>query len=218
MREHEKKEITELTENEGRSLIVDLSAEFHRNQWMTGTGGALAIKCDGGILITPSGVLKERQSGEDVFVVNGNGEVVKKPATNLKISSCMPNFMHIFRQRDAGTIFHLHNISAVLVSQLWPEDVFKAKHLQMIKGIRGFGWEDLLEIPIIENRSTEDALSDLVKEALDKNFKADCILIRGHGLYTWGATWTQAKVHAESLDWIFQVVIQMRQLGLQVQI
>jgi len=205
-----------LSEEQGRKLIVDLSAEFHRKEWMTGTGGALAVKTDSGILVTPSGVLKERQQEDDIFMLSGTGEVLKSPE-GLKISSCLPNFLHIYRERNPSTILHLHNINAVLVSLLMPGDVFKVKHLQMVKGISGFGWDDTLEIPVVENRATEDGVAELIDQALARGFKADCILIRGHGLYTWANSWKQAKIHAESLDWIFKVYLEAKKLGIQLE-
>ncbi|XP_023334020.1 probable methylthioribulose-1-phosphate dehydratase isoform X2 [Eurytemora carolleeae] len=219
MREIEKSRSTEttlLTTEEGRNLIVELSAEFHRNGWMTGTGGALAIKTEKGILVTPSGVLKERQNKDDIFLISAEGEVLETPVKKLKISSCLPNFLHIYRIRNSDTIYHLHSVNAVLVSLMEPGNIFRCKHLQMVKGMRGFGWEDTLEIPIVENRANEDDISENIKEALDRQFKADCILIRGHGLYTWGTSWIQAKVHAESLDWIFKVVLESKKLGIQI--
>ena len=46
------------------------------------------------------------------------------------------------------------------------------------------------------------------------NPKACAILVRRHGMYVWGDTWEQAKRHGECLHYLFEVAIQMRQLGL----
>ena len=66
-----------------------------------GTGGAIAMKkADSEILITPSGVLKESVKEDDIFTLDSEGQVITRPVnSNLKFSSCFPNFQHIFRLR-----------------------------------------------------------------------------------------------------------------------
>ena len=86
----------------------------------------------------------------------------------------------------------------------------------MVKGMRGHGWEDTLKIPIIENKATEDAIADVIEEAVKDNPGVDAVLIRRHGLYVWGESWEMAKVQAESLDWLFKVCIEMKKMGLNM--
>ena len=53
-----------------------------------------------GILITPSGVLKESVKEEDLFTLDDAGQVLVGPENSqLKFSSCFPNFQHIYRLR-----------------------------------------------------------------------------------------------------------------------
>ena len=55
---------------------------------------------DSGILVTPSGVLKESVREEDIFTLDAEGQVLERPANSqLKFSSCFPNFQHIYRLR-----------------------------------------------------------------------------------------------------------------------
>ena len=84
----------------------------------------------------------------------------------------------------------------------------------MIKGINGYGYFDELAIPIIENTAWEYELADSLGEAIAMNPKACAILVRRHGMYVWGDTWEQAKRHGECLHYLFEVAIQMRQLGM----
>ena len=85
-------------------------------------------------------------------------------------------------------------MAAVLVSLMEPGNCLKIKHLQMVKGMRGHGWDDTLTIPIVENKATEDAIADVIEEAVSTHREVDAVLIRRHGLYVWGDTWEQAKV------------------------
>ena len=74
------------------------------------------------------------------------------------------------------------------------EDRFTASRLQMVKAMRGHKWSDTLELPIIGNRDTEDAIAGDLELAVRDNPGVDAVLIRGHGLYVWGPSWQAAKV------------------------
>ena len=55
---------------------------------------------DSGILVTPSGVLKESVKEEDIFTLDDAGQIIERPENSqLKFSSCFPNFQHIYRLR-----------------------------------------------------------------------------------------------------------------------
>ena len=68
---------------------------------LSGTGGAIAMRTgDSGILVTPSGVLKESVKEEDIFTLDDAGQIIERPENSqLKFSSCFPNFQHIYRLR-----------------------------------------------------------------------------------------------------------------------
>ncbi|KAG1699855.1 Methylthioribulose-1-phosphate dehydratase [Nymphon striatum] len=82
-------------------IIPELCRHYYNLGSMTGGGGALAMKYDSKIYITPSGVEKEKIIGEDLLVADENGKLLKNATSNknLKMSSCLPNFMHIFKMR-----------------------------------------------------------------------------------------------------------------------
>ena len=216
------KEVTNSTRdvpvNNQRTTMVSLCKEFHQLGWMTGTGGAISMRQGEDILITPSGVLKEKVKEDDIFKVNTDGDILKHPDnSSLKYSSCFPNFQHIYSLRPNTTaIYHTHSPMAVLASLTVTGSKLDIKHLHMVKGMRGHGWEDTLSIPIIENKATEDAIADVIEHAVRDNPQVDAVLIRRHGLYVWGETWEMAKVHAESLDWLFKVCIEMKKMGLSL--
>merc|ERR1719225_2491834 len=196
------------------SIILSLCREFHSKGWMTGTGGALCLQNDKQeVIVTPSGVLKERLQEKDLVTVNLNGDRLSKGGGRL--SSCWPNFKHIFDLRpDTRCILHLHSTRAVLASLIWPGDTFYVSHLHMVKAMRGHNWDDLVKVPIIENQATEDGIAELLETAVRENPGVDAVIIRRHGLYVWGTTWQQAKVQAEALDWLLEIAIEMHREGL----
>ena len=72
---------------------------------------------------------------------------------------------------------------------------FSCSNLQMVKAMRGHKWTDTVNIPIIGNKDTEDAIAVDLEKAVKDNPDVDAVLIRGHGLYVWGPSWEAAKVN-----------------------
>ncbi|KNC71710.1 hypothetical protein SARC_15748, partial [Sphaeroforma arctica JP610] len=40
------------------------------------------------------------------------------------------------------------------------------------------------------------------------------VLVRRHGVYVWGDTWEKAKAMCECYDYLFEIAVKMKQLGL----
>lgn len=76
------------------------------------------------------------------------------------------------------------------------------------------GYFDTLTIPIIENTAHEEDLKESLEKAMD-NYPDTCaVLVRRHGVYVWGDTIWKAKTQCESLDYLFQLAVEMIRLGL----
>lgn len=69
--------------------------------------------------------------------------------------------MLAYRHRNAGAVIHTHSQHAVMATLLWPGEVFRCTHLEMIKGIydddmkRYLRYDEELVVPIIENTPFE---------------------------------------------------------------
>ncbi|XP_019761952.2 probable methylthioribulose-1-phosphate dehydratase [Dendroctonus ponderosae] len=205
-----------------RNLIPELCRQFYNLGWVTGTGGGISIKDGSKIYIAPSGVQKERIKPEDLFVQNIKGEDLElpPPAKKLKKSQCTPLFMCAYTMRNAGAVIHTHSKSAVLITMLFPGNEFKCTHLEMIKGIknqklgRNFRYDEELIVPIIENTPFEEDLADRLEQTI-KDYPHTCaVLVRRHGVYVWGDTWQQTKCMSECYDYLFDVVVQFKQHGI----
>ena len=85
------------TSSSSLELVTSLCREFHSLGWMTGTGGAISVRDGATFLVTPSGLLKERLVEGDLVRVDGQGERVGEGGGRL--SSCWPNFSHIYNLR-----------------------------------------------------------------------------------------------------------------------
>jgi methylthioribulose-1-phosphate dehydratase len=74
----------------------------------------------------------------------------------------------------------------------------------MIKGVRVGGtgaalsYLDTLELPIIENTPNEEDLKDSMAEAMIEYPNAAGVLVRRHGVYVWGESWSSNHLFTES--------------------
>lgn len=166
--------------------------------------------------MSPSSVQKERMQPDDIYVLDELGEVIKpgvNPDLVLKLSQCHPLFMAAYIHRNAGAVIHTHSIHAVMIGFLFGSE-FRASHLEMIKGVAGLEYTSEMVIPIIENTSQERDLLDSLQNAILKYPKSNAVIVRRHGIYVWGADWQQAKTQCECIDYLMQVCVQMKSLGI----
>ncbi|XP_057453477.1 probable bifunctional methylthioribulose-1-phosphate dehydratase/enolase-phosphatase E1 [Lotus japonicus] len=215
--------------NDTRALIAELCRHFYNLGWVSGTGGSITIKVHDDsipkphqlVIMSPSGVQKERMEPEDMYVLSHTGEVLAAPSPKPypnkppKCSDCGPLFMKAYEMRDAGAVIHSHGIESCLVTMLNPlAKEFRITHMEMIKGIKGHGYYDELVIPIIENTSYEYELTESLAKAIEAYPKTTAVLVRNHGIYVWGDSWISAKTQSECYHYLFDAAIKLHQLGL----
>ncbi|CAI0440910.1 unnamed protein product [Linum tenue] len=214
---------------ETRALVADLCRQFYSLGWVSGTGGSITIKVHDDcipkpqqlILMSPSGVQKERMEADDMYVMSGNGSILYAPSPKPyphkppKCSDCAPLFMKAYEMRDAGGVIHSHGMESCLVTMLNPSaKEFRITHMEMIKGIKGHGYYDELVVPIIENTAYENELTESLTKAIEAYPKTTAVLVRNHGIYVWGDTWISAKTQAECYHYLFDAAIKLHQMGL----
>ncbi|MQL86001.1 hypothetical protein Taro_018515 [Colocasia esculenta] len=190
--------------NETRALVSELCRQFYTLGWVSGTGGSITIKVHEDsipkpqqlIVMSPSGVQKERMVPEDMYVLSSCGAVRSSPAAKPyphkppKCTDCAPLFMKFFsfsvrpfyynwsslapvfvlqayQMRNAGAVIHSHGMESCLVTMLLPSaKEFRITHMEMIKGIQGHGYYDELVVPIIENTAHERELTESLAKAV----------------------------------------------------
>ncbi|XP_015887391.2 probable bifunctional methylthioribulose-1-phosphate dehydratase/enolase-phosphatase E1 isoform X1 [Ziziphus jujuba] len=235
--------------NDTRALLSDLCRQFYNLGWVSGTGGSITIKVHDDsiprsqqlVLMSPSGVQKERMVPEDMYVLSPNGSILSAPSPKPyphkppKCSDCGPLFMKkkakkrliswakrsrnlkykAYEMRDAGAVIHSHGIESCLVTMLNPlAKEFRITHMEMIKGIKGHGYYDELVVPIIENTAYEYELTESLAKAIEAYPKTTAVLVRNHGIYVWGDSWISAKTQAECYHYLFDAAMKLNQLGL----
>lgn len=155
-----------------------------------------------------------------MFELDMEQNVVQGPLSNpkLKLSACTSLWYIVYKYRPKATaVLHTHSPNAVYATLLDPTEkskTFTMTHMEMLKGVGNHAYDDTLEIPIIDNRPTEDLLGPQFEVAIQQFPKANAILVRRHGLFVWGDSWEQCKTQTESLDYLLGLAVQMKQLGI----
>lgn len=216
---HDVSLITSTDPDHPANLICELCKMFYNNGWVTGTGGGISIKRSDDIFLAPSGVQKERIIPSNIFVMSFKSkEYIRKPL-NLKPSACTPLFMAAYSIRNAGACIHTHSQNAVMCTLLF-DKVFEISSIEQIKALPkitepGNMWySDKLVIPIIENTEREEELESSLKLAIQEYPNATAVLVRRHGIYVWGETVWKAKVYNEAIDYLLELAIKMKQMGI----
>ncbi|PHH68405.1 hypothetical protein CDD82_591 [Ophiocordyceps australis] len=220
--------VTSSDPNHPANLIPSLCAKFWSLGWVTGTGGGCSIRDDDLVYIAPSGVQKELLKSSDIYVLSLAAQVSSTTRTylrsppSLKPSQCTPLFLAAFTRRGASCCIHTHSQWAVLVTLLLEaknSNVFEINNIEQIKafprpGHANLGFHDTLRVPVIENTPHEEDLTQFLNEAMEKFPDTCAVLVRRHGVYVWGDSVHKAKTQCESLDYLFQLAVEMHKLSI----
>lgn len=207
------------TVDEAKALICALGRRFYQQGWVSGTGGGISLKVGDDVVMAPSGVQKELLSPEMMFVLDARGwrgEVKAGPPASLglTVSQCRPLFLAAMELRGAGAVIHTHSKAALLATLRGTApkatDRVVLHELEMLKGLRGVGYHDWHEVPVVDNTAHECDLADALRAAIAAFPHSHAVLVRRHGVYVWGKDWIEAKRHAECYDYLFDVVTQLQ--------
>ncbi|KAF2314344.1 hypothetical protein GH714_025534 [Hevea brasiliensis] len=210
-----------------RVLIADLCRHFYNLGWVSGTGGSITIKVHDDsipkpqqlIIMSPSGVQKERMEPEDMYVLAADGSILSSPSPKPypnkppKCSDCAPLFLKAYDMRNAGAVIHSHGIESCIVTMIKPfSKEFRITHMEMIKGIKGHGYYDELVVPIIENTAYENELTDSLTKAKPIPKQQLCLFATMASMY--GETHGSMPKLRLNVTTIFDAAIKLHQLGL----
>jgi len=173
--------------------------------WVPATAGNFSFRtapADGGrIFITASGLDKGAITPADLLdcnVLAGAG----RPSAETSLHGV------IYRDRpDAKAIFHIHSIWNTLLSDRFAQDgVVPLEGYEVLKALTGVNTHEHRElVPVLENSQEYGGLSLQLAEVLRMFPDAHGVLLRKHGLYTWGESIAGARRHLEALEFLFEV-------------
>jgi methylthioribulose-1-phosphate dehydratase len=191
------------------SSLSSIARAFHSRGWLLGTSGNLSAVVDRQPLllaISPSGVDKGELLPEQVLLIDERVQIVSDHVAKPSDESSL--HIRIAKERGAGAVLHTHSVWNTIMSDLHADDGGVAiEGYEMLKGLQGVSTHVHREwLPIIENSQDMLELADRIGETLRKNNAAHGLLLRRHGLYSWGSDLPQAKRHVEILEFLLETL------------
>ena len=191
-----------------RVELSNLVRWIHANGWAPGTGGNFGMVIDRSplrILMTPSGVDKGEVKPQDLLVVDRGGVVLVPNGLGAKPSAETLLHVALAEVLNANVILHTHTIWNSLASLSGGHE-YRVTGYEMLKGLQGVTSHEHEEvIPVFENSQDIPALAELFRERLHENPRVHAVLLKGHGMYTWGTNIQEARRHLEILEFLFEL-------------
>jgi methylthioribulose-1-phosphate dehydratase len=189
--------------------LATLGRRFAERGWVLGTSGnfsAVVRREPLRLAITASALDKGRLSARHVLSVNGRGE--RLGGGRLRPSAETLLHLEIIRRRGATAVLHTHSVWSTMLSDAHAANGgFAIEGYEMLKGLAGVTTHLHREwVPIVENDQDMRQLAAVLGSTLDTCPSAHGILLRRHGLYTWGSTIASATRHVEVLEFLFETI------------
>ncbi|MFK3973799.1 methylthioribulose 1-phosphate dehydratase [Pseudomonas sp. NPDC087358] len=184
--------------------IIDAGRFLYGRGWSPATSSNYSVRLSSSqALLTVSGKHKGQLGIDDVLATDlaGNSlEPGKKPSAetllHTQLYSCKP---------EVGAVLHTHSVNATVLSRLTEGDRLLFEDYELQKAFSGVvSHESPVLVPIFDNDQDIARLARKVQPWLDQHPDCAGYLIRGHGLYTWGASMSDALRQIEAFEFLFE--------------
>lgn len=194
--------------------LVQIGRRFDARGWVLGTSGNFSVVTGRDPLrlaITRSGVHKGQLTPDDILEF-GDGRVLSTSGT-----ASAETLLHvaIVTACGAGAVLHTHSVwSTVLSDAFAAAGAIEITGYEMLKGLAGVTTHDHRErLPILENDQDVPRLAAHAEAALYDHPDCHGLLLRRHGLYTWGSTLADAARHIEILEFLLESIGRSREIA-----
>lgn len=201
-----------MTREQMAQEIIDAGRFLYSRGWSPATSSNYSVRLStSAALLTVSGKHKGQLGQDDVLVTDLSGnslEPGKKPSAETLLHT------QLYRCRpDVGAVLHTHSVNATVLSRLTPGDHLPLEGYELQKAFAGVAThESTVLVPIFDNDQDIARLADKVQPWLDAHPECPGYLIRGHGLYTWGARMSDALRQIEAFEFLFECELKTRSL------
>ena len=196
---------------EASAQLAAIGQRFYARGWVMGTAGNFSTVLSREPLIlamTSSSVNKGTLTNEQIIEVDGRGMPLDEYRGKAQQSAECLLHIEIVRRRGAGSVLHTHSIwSTILSDHFASRGSIEIEGYELLKGLSGITSHESRElVPIIENDQDMTKLSARLGDVLAEYPAAHGVLLRRHGLYTWGDTPDVAERHIEVLEFLLEAV------------
>ena len=194
------------------ALLVTVGHQLYRQGWSPATSSNYSMRLSrDSCAITISGKHKGHLTIRDIMSVDLDGQPLmdEKPSAETLLHT------QLYRLDPAiGAVLHTHSPHATVLSRyLADQDHVVLAGYELLKAFPGITTHDAaMVVPIFDNTQDIPALAHRASAYLSANRTCCAYIIRGHGVYTWGATMDDCVRHIEALEFLFGCEVQSRQL------
>ncbi|MEJ3590714.1 methylthioribulose 1-phosphate dehydratase [Pseudomonas bubulae] len=190
--------------------IIETGRFLYARGWSPATSSNYSTRLSASqALLTVSGKHKGQLGPDDVLATDlaGNSlEPGKKPSAETLLHTQLYSW-----RPEIGAVLHTHSVNATVLSRLTPGDSIEFEDYELQKAFSGVSThESSVLVPIFDNDQDIARLAAKVQPWLEAH--PDCVgyLIRGHGLYTWGARMSDALRQIEAFEFLFECELKAR--------
>lgn len=186
------------------AAIIEAGRRMDRFGWVPATAGNISIRLSEPtrIAITRSGGHKGFLEPSQVMVVDLAGRP-EDPAARPSAETGL--HCGIYRRFPAaGAVLHGHSVPVTVLSRRGG-DALRLAGYELLKAFPGLPTHEAsVTLPVLDNDQDIDRLQAAVERRWDALEEAPPpgYLIRGHGIYVWGADMPQALMRLEALEFM----------------
>ena len=191
------------------AALAGISHRFYARGWVLGTSGNFSVvesRDPLRLAITASGHDKRTLGAGDIVIVDADARLVSDGGGRPSAETLL--HVVIASRRQAGAILHTHSVWSTILSERHAAGGGLAiEGYEMLKGLQGVTTHAHREwIPILDNDQDIPRLARVAEASLAEHPGAHALLLRRHGLYTWGGTLADAERHVEILEFLFEAI------------
>lgn len=182
--------------------LVEAGRFLHGRGWVPATAGNFSYRLDGRTLaVTTSGRHKGELSVGDMMRVDVDGKSLDR---DKKSSAETLLHCQLYRRfPQAAAVLHTHSPASTVLSRGCDNLALSGYELlKIFEGIETH--ETTVDIPVFDNDQDIARLAVVVDAHMATGGARHGYLIRGHGLYAWGASIAQARHRVEALEFLFE--------------
>jgi len=188
--------------------LCAIGRRFHARGWVLGTSGNFSVvTCRDPLRLSITASSLDKGSLEASHILDVDDACAVHGGHGNPSAETLLHF-EIVRRRGAGAVLHTHSIWGTLLSDSHGLDGgLTLEGYEMLKGLDGVRTHEHREwVPIVSNDQDMTRLAGIVGETLDRHPDAHGVLLRRHGLYTWGTSLAEAVRHIEILEFLFETI------------
>lgn len=156
------------------------------------------------VLITPSGIDKAGARARDLLTVDLDGTPVAGPPGARPSAETRLHLALYQRDPGIGAVLHTHSLDAVALAEAVDGAPLVLRGRELLKAFPGpVTHERAVVLPVVGNDQDMDRLARVADGALGALAEPTWgYVIRGHGLYAWGASLDEAARHVEAFQYL----------------